>query len=451
MPGLRSRLYKWLLMPWLLILVVSTVSDYYLAVKPADSAFDNALTNTAAAIGALIQKENGKPVLHLMARTETALRMDTVDAISFAVFDESGDRIGGDASLPFMGRCDEICFHDVAPAGKPLRLALVPYRIDDARVFIEVAETTNKRTRMSRRVTIAGVLANLATILVTLLLIGVGIRVGLNPLETLRRKVAARTPRDLTPLPTEGIPNELRPLIGTVNQQFSLLAESLTSQERFLADAAHQLKTPLAALKSQIELAIGDGDDACRQRRLVEILEVLARIERLTHQLLALARAEPSAALQAQWQPVRLDLLAERIADSHLDRAIEHGIDLGFELEVAEVEGVRWLLNELLVNLVDNALTYGDRGGHVTVRCGRRDGDAFIEVEDDGPGIPPSERSRVFDRFYRLPGSRGDGCGIGLAIVREIAVSHAAKVTIADGAGEKGTCVTVTFSRPPAG
>jgi two-component system sensor histidine kinase TctE len=449
MSGLRSRLFKWLLVPWLLLLVLSTVSDYYLAVKPASNAFDNALTNTAAAIGALIQNEDGKPVLRLMARTETALRADTVDVISFAVFGASGARVGGDANLPFMGPCDQICFHDVKVAHTPLRVALVPYQFDRERLFIEVAETRNKRDRMSRRVTFASVLTNLAMITVTLILIGAGIRVGLNPLETLRRHIAARTPRDLTQLRTEGIPDELRPLIDTVNHQFALLMESLSSQERFLADAAHQLKTPLSALKSQIELAIGDSDDSSRQRRLAEIVAVLARIERLTHQLLALARAEPSATLQAQWQAVSLDQIAERIADSHLDRAIERNIDLGFELEAVSVEGVRWLLNELLVNLVDNALAYTGGDGHVTVRCGRRDGNAFLEVEDDGPGIAPDQRSRVFDRFYRIPGSRGDGCGIGLAIVREIAASHGAKVTIAEGAGGKGACVTVTFPRQP--
>jgi two-component system sensor histidine kinase TctE len=142
---------------------------------------------------------------------------------------------------------------------------------------------------------------------------------------------------------------------------------------------------------------------------------------------------------------VQLADTAERIAQSHLDTAIARDIDLGFELEAAAVEGVPWLLHELLANLVDNALAYVPAGGHVTVRCGQRDGKPFIEVEDDGPGIPLAERERVFERFYRPPGSPAGGCGLGLAIVREIATSHGAAIAIGDGAAGRGVRFTVTF------
>ena len=243
------------------------------------------------------------------------------------------------------------------------------------------------------------------------------------------------------------MPEELQPLIEALNRQFSLLAESLSSQERFLSDAAHQLKTPLAALQSQLELAAGDPDAASRQRRLSEMMEALGRVNHLTHQLLALARAEPSAGLQAQRQRIRLANIAESIAQSHIDTAVARDIDLGFELEEAEVDGVPWLLHELLANLVDNALAYVPAGGHVTVRCGQREQRPFIEVEDDGPGIPPTERERVFERFYRLPDSCAGGCGLGLAIVREIATSHGARVAIGEGAAGRGARIGVTF--PP--
>lgn len=448
MTGLRSRLFQWLAASAFLLLLGGMAGHYYLATEPANKAFDNSLTNTATAVGILIQKENGKPVLHLSARTESALRTDRFDLVYFSVFRENGDRIGGDDVLPFAGRCDEMCFEETQLAGRRLRMVVMPYRFDDERLFIQVAETTNKRDEMRHRVAVAIIGSNLIVILVALALIGWSVKAAFKPLDVLRRNISARSPRDLTPVSAESAPEELRPLIEALNRQFALLTESLTSQERFVSDAAHQLKTPLAALTSQIELAISDRDEASRQRRLAVTLDVLQRISHLTHQLLALVRAEPSASLQAQRQRVGLDTLIERLVDSHLDRAIARDVDLGFELDAAEVEGVPWLLRELLVNLVDNALAYAPRGGHVTVRCGRRDGRPFIEVEDDGPGIPPDERSRVFDRFYRIPGSGGDGSGLGLAIVREIAANHGAAISIGDGANSRGTCVTVNFAAP---
>lgn len=447
MDGLRSRLFQWLLVPWFLLFMGGMVSDYYLTIAPINDAFDDGLTNTAVAIGAMLHRENGDPVLRLAPKTETALRADRFDTVYFAVFREAGGRVGGDENLPFIGQCEkEACFHDIAVAGSLLRIAVVPYSLDDEPIFIQVAETTNKRDEMSRRATASSAGSNFAIILVTLMMIGWGIEAGLRPLEALRRYIAARPPRDLTPLRTDNVPEEIQPLIETLNRQFALLTESLSSQDRFLSDAAHQLKTPLAALKSQIELAADDADEASRQRRLAEMLGVLNRVGHLTHQLLALARAEPSAGLQAQRQIVRLDEIAGQFADSHLDRAIARNIDLGFELDSAEVEGVPWLLREMVANLIDNALAYAEPGGQVTVRCGRRGNRAFVEVEDDGPGIPPEERGRVFDRFYRVPGSGGGGCGLGLAIVRDIAASHGATVAIGEGAGGRGTRVTVEWA-----
>lgn len=446
MDGLRSRLFQWLLVPWFLLFMGGMVSDYYLTIEPINDAFDEALANTAVAIGAQIHREHGRPLLTLAAKTEAALRADRFDFIYFAVFRENGERIGGDADLPFVGKCEkEACYRDIAVAGALLRMAVVPYSLDEEQFFIEVAETTNKRDQMSRRATASSAGSNFAIILVTLMMIGWGIEASLKPLEALRRHIEARPPRDLTPLQTDNVPEEIQPLIETLNRQFSLLTESLSSQDRFLSDAAHQLKTPLAALKSQIELAAGDADEASRQRRLAEMLEVLNRVGHLTHQLLALARAEPSAGLHAQRQSVRLDEIAGQFADSHLDRAIARNIDLGFELDAVEVEGVPWLLREMVANLIDNALAYAEPGGQVTVRCGRRGNRAFVEVEDDGPGIPPGERSRVFDRFYRMPGSGGDGCGLGLAIVRDIAASHGAAVAIGEGAGGRGARVAVAW------
>ena len=450
MEGLRHRLLRWLLLPLVALTMGSLVVDYDVAVRPANDAYDEALANTALALSFHLQRENGQAVLKLTERAEAMLRADRVDRIAYAVFDATGRRVGGDSDLPYLGPADGTRFNDITLAGQAMRVAALPHKLDDETLLIEVAETTHKRDELSRRVTAALAGPNLALILITLVLVGWGIEVGLKPLERLRRHIAARPAKDLTPLPHESVPEELQPLIEALNRQFALLAESLSSQERFLADAAHQLKTPLAALQSQLELAIGDDEPASRSRRLFEMQEALTRVTHLAHQLLALARAEPSAGLQAQRQAVHLPAVAERIAQSHLDRAIERDIDLGFELEEATVEGVPWLLNELLANLVDNALAYVPSGSHVTVRCGRRGQRPFIEVEDDGPGIPPAERNRVFERFYRLSENAAAGCGLGLAIVREIAASHGATVEIGEGGDGQGARLTVSFPAPAA-
>lgn len=444
MEGLRHRLLRWLLLPLITVFIGGVAANYFLALKPAEDAFDYSLTNTAAAIAALIQREEGRPVLRLLPRTESVLRTDRVDRIYFALFTADGQRIGGDAELPFLGSHEGIRFHDVQTAAGPLRLTSMAHRFDDDFLIIEVAETTGKRERLWRTVLYGFSGPNLAMVLVTLLLVSYGIAVGLRPLERLRAHVAARSPRDLAPLPLEQVPEELQPLIEALNRQFALLSESLTSQERFLSDAAHQLKTPLAALSSQLELASDDPDPASRQRRLAEMMQATRRVSHLAHQLLALARAEPSAGMQAQRQRVRLADVAEGIAASHLDNAIARDIDLGFDLAEAEVEGVPWLLRELLANLVDNALTYAPPGSSVTVRCGQSDGHPFLEVEDNGPGIPPDEHERIFERFYRSPGSEGDGCGLGLAIVREIATGHGARLSLREAA-KGGAVFTVVF------
>jgi two-component system sensor histidine kinase TctE len=450
MEGLRHRLLRWLLLPLVALTVGSLVVDYDVAMRPANDAYDEALANAALALSLQLQRENGQPFLKLNEHVAAMLRADRLDRILFAVFDADGRRIGGDPELPYLGHADSLRFHDTTLAGQVLRVVALPHRLDGDPLLIEVAETTHKRDELSRRVTAALAGPNLALILITLVLVGWGIEVGLKPLERLRRHVAARSPKDLTPLPDESVPEELQPLIAALNRQFGLLAESLSSQERFLADAAHQLKTPLAALQSQLELAIGDADHASRSRRLAEMQEALQRVTHLAHQLLALARAEPSAGLQAQRQPVRLQAVAERIAHSHLDQAIARDIDLGFELEDAAVEGVPWLLQEMLANLVDNALAYAPPGSRVTVRSGRRERRPFVEVEDDGPGIPPAEHSRVFDRFYRLPESAPGGCGLGLAIVREIAASHGASVDVGAGGDGRGARFTISFPAPAA-
>jgi two-component system sensor histidine kinase TctE len=233
-------------------------------------------------------------------------------------------------------------------------------------------------------------------------------------------------------------------MLTRLNRLFALLRQASAGQQRFLADAAHQLRTPLTGLQTQIELAAAegrfDGDVERRQR----FDEATRRIAHLIDQLLLFARAEAAGAAPL-FEPVSLPTLLEQAASIFLDQALAREIDLGFEVAPATVVGIPSLLREALANLIDNALRYTPAQGVVTVRCGCRDQHAFLEVEDDGPGIPPAAREQVFERFTRLPAAPGNGCGLGLAIVREIAELHSAMVELANPDGGRGLRIALLF------
>ena len=236
-----------------------------------------------------------------------------------------------------------------------------------------------------------------------------------------------------------------------MNDLLSRLSAALAAQQRFIADAAHQLRTPVAALKMQAELAtrqVRDGELAITLQHLHTAADHAAR---LVGQLLTLARAEPGSHRSVMRQPVVLMALARDITREWVPRALTRSIDLGFDdaSAAATISADPFLIHEMLNNLIDNAILYTPAGGRVTVRIRLQDDRATLEVEDDGPGIPVEEQEKVFERFYRMPGGAPEGCGLGLAIVREIAQGHQAKVAIQAGAGGRGTRITVTFPSPP--
>jgi two-component system sensor histidine kinase TctE len=448
--GIHRRLFQWLLLPLAVLFVIGVFSDYQLDYKPAVDAYDQALADTALALSASLKQENGQVAMALSPQADAVLRVDREDRIYFAVFLADGTRIAGDDSLPFIGAAvGELDYRDSSANGEAIRVAIMRFVLDGQPVWIEAAETTRKRDRLRRRIMATTVGTDLLQILAVLTIVMVGVRVGLAPLDRLRAEIERRSPRDLSPLPVETVPEEVRPLIAALNHQFALLDESVASRDRFLADAAHQLKTPLAALQTQLELAMVDDDPVERRRRFGQMADGTRRAAHLVHQLLALSRAESSTELREQRVPVDLAALAERLASTHLDAAIAKGIDLGFELSPAVVMGVPWLLQELMSNLVDNAIIYTPSGGAVTVRTGERGGCTLFEVEDSGPGIPEDQTERIFERFYRLPNSGGDGCGLGLAIVRDIALAHGAEVRVRKP-GPAGALVVVEFPLSPA-
>ena len=272
-----------------------------------------------------------------------------------------------------------------------------------------------------------------------------GITRGLAPLARLSDEILERSPRDLRAINEGGAPAEAKPLVSALNKLFDQVDESNRNQQRFLANAAHQLRTPLAGLQAHTELAMAQPvPDACRAE-LEYVHSATIRTARLANQLLALARAEPGGNRPAEFARIDLRQVVEECADEWVHRSLAKDVDLGFDIAAAGVRGDAFLLRELLVNLIGNAVEYTQSGGRVTVRTGMGGTGAFLEVEDDGPGIPVAERERVLERFYRLPGTSGTGSGLGLAIVREIALAHGARVEIVDGQGGRGCCVRLNF------
>ncbi len=280
---------------------------------------------------------------------------------------------------------------------------------------------------------------------VTVVLVWVGIQLGLRPVKKLRDEIADRSPLDLRPIVESTVPREIVPVVVTLNRLFAMLRTSVQSQQQFIANTAHQLRTPITGMQAQLDLLAAEPAAQPIKGRLLTLQEGIRQLAHAANQLLTLARADPTANITAKNQIVHLDIIAGEVVAKFFDRALQADIDLGMEARPVCIHADPALLDDLLSNLVDNALKYTPPGGIVTVGTGPKNGKAYLSVEDTGPGIPESERSRVRQRFYRSPNSPGHGSGLGLAIVDEIATLYGATVTLSSGLHGHGTLVQVQF------
>lgn len=452
---LRDGLLFRLLLPMFAVLLVSGILSYALALKFARASFDHALLETARGVAQQLQVRNHRVSIDLPRAAIEMLIWDGEDHIHYQVASQRQGVIAGDAQMPLPAAedsKDRPKFYDASLEGEGVRavsLRVTGLESDD-KVMVRIAETQHKREAMTDDIVAAVVFPQLILILFAALSIWSGVRVGLAPLERLANAVNARRRDDPTLLSVAGVPLEARPLIDAFNGLLGRLGEALTAQQRFIADAAHQLRTPLAALKVQLERTLREQDPAEREQALQQLLESVERTARLSNQLLLLARAEPGSSM-GHLGRVDLRALAFDTGSRWVPRALQSGHDLGFAGSEAPVwvEGDALLLGELINNLLDNALRYG--GPRITLRVEQADGAApELSVEDNGPGIVPEERERVFQRFHRVPGSAGNGSGLGLAIVREIAQNHAAEV-ILECPEEGGTRIRLRFPVAEAG
>lgn len=408
------------------------------------------------ALSERIRSSGEEVAFDLPGAAEQVLRTDKYDTIYYHLRKPDGSALAGDPGLPPVPKGlvpeDGVIAYDGVYRGQPIRAIALLVPCGGQICTVQVAETTNKRRKLARNIVLSSLVPELLITLATLALVWFGVKRGLAPLEDLSNEIRARSARDLRPIDPGHAPEEAAPLVGALNQLFGQVAEASSNQQRFLANAAHQLRTPLAGLQAHTEIALAQSETSLAQgmpedirAQLEQMHRATIRTARLANQLLALARSEPGGYRADAFAPINLRAVVEEVADEWVHRALAKEIDLGFELAAVQIQGDAVLLREALGNLIHNALEYSSPSGRVTVRTGMRNDHPFLEVEDDGPGIPPAEREQVLERFYRVNGTAGTGSGLGLSIVREIAAAHRARIDIGSGEGARGCKVGLTF------
>jgi two-component system sensor histidine kinase TctE len=451
-PSLRHRLVNWLFTPLYLWLLFSTVTGYLAAVNLANRPYDLVLQERAKLLASRYSLTQG------VTQSELArLFPEAEGEFLFALYDSQGRRLASNGYLPAPRPADfrttSATLRNAQLADRKLRLlTLRTPGPDGDLLLVQAAEPVRARLALGRSILGNIVIPQFIFILIAGVAVWIGLKKGLEPLERMRRQVADRPRDDLRPVDETLAPSEVRPLIREVNALIERLKSMMEGQRRFIADAAHQLRTPFAGLRAQAELARREEASAPVKEALERICVGAQRCSRLVTQLLTLTRNEPEARLQSPLVLLDLGRIAQEATSHWAPEALQRDIDLGFESEPRQLplKGDEAGLRDLIDNLIDNAIHYTPAGGHVTVRVGYA-GSAWLRVEDDGPGIPPEQRSRVFERFHRIPGSGQPGSGLGLAIVREVVVRHGADLELSDASGGKGALFTVRFPHHGSG
>lgn len=451
---LRRQLLTWLSGPLIALWLISTIIDYDIADRFVNLAYDRALLESALDIGRQVKLQDGKIYIDLPKAALDMLQSREQGRVYYLVTGPQGEYIAGDPDMAVFTAAsplERVNYYDDVLRGRPIRaVALrVPVQPGSGKgsALIQVAERINTRTEFAGLIILRMVLPQAILIMLAAFLVWYAVKRGLAPLSSLRREIESRSHRDLSALSESGAPQEVQPLIRAMNDLLQRLSKTLQTQQRFIADAAHQLRTPVAGIKTQTELALRQTKSDEAQATLRQLHTATEQATRLINQLLSLARSEPGTQIAHTMERLDLSALARDAATEWVPRALARDIDLGFDClaQDAMVTGNVFLLREMLNNLLDNAIRYTPGGGHVTVRVTSHGNRLALTVEDDGPGIPDSDREHVFERFYRVLGSGTEGCGLGLAIVREIAIGHNAEIVLEQGTGGVGTAVRIVF------
>lgn len=441
--SLFGEILDWMLAPLLLLWPMSIAITYLVAKSIANQPFDHALEDSVTVLAQQIREVDGRIVPRTGGSARDLLRADDVDTVYYQIVAPSGEIQDGDRELPQPPEDDRdrpgaVHFRNGNMHGTQVRIAYSFIVLEDRGAeetrlaLVQVAETLEKRAKLANEIIKGVILPQFIVLPIVLALVWFALSRGLSPLAQLQERIRARNPDDLSPIDARQVPEEITPLVRSLNDMLERLKLSIDMQKRFIADAAHQMKTPLAGMRMQSELALRQTDQDEIHRSLEQLAKSSEAATRLVNQLLALARAENQPQAGAALLPLDLPELARSAVRDWVPASFNHRIDLGYEGpdDGIAIAGNPTMLREMLSNLIDNALRYTPPGGAVTVRVRAAGGMAVLEVEDTGPGIPETERAHVFERFYRILGSTAEGSGLGLAIVREIAQQHDATVEL---------------------
>lgn len=451
--SISDKLLQVLLVPLCLMFVLTALIAYNLAAWFANDSYDKELLNAAHAVAARLSKDENGLVADLPVAVQEVLRHNDRDQFFYQVLSPEKERLAGDAVLPMPINeinTDRPSFRNAVVNSQKVRMARirVPLHEDDTSiVIVQVARTLNARSELIHCIFLSIVIPQIFLGVISVCCVRYGVHDGLKPLIDLSREIQQRSQWDLNQIDGKGSPSEMIPFIEALNSLLERIDSHIEEQKRFVANAAHQLRTPVAGLRAYIEygrrIANGNSD-------IFDVLNQLDagtdRISELVGGLLVMARASERRIRQVDY--VELNDLSSEVTSELIRQAANKRVELFFQPSSRQsiVVGDKAELREMLSNVVSNAVMYTPNGGivNVTVKAGPP---PVVTVQDNGPGIPVTERKRVFERFYRVLGTRVNGTGLGLAIVNEIAHSHNATVELLDPQGQKGTLVRITFPK----
>jgi two-component system, OmpR family, sensor histidine kinase TctE len=443
--SISRQLILWLAIPLMLVALCGALVHYFNNVAPAVISSDRRLKEAASALMAHVVVKQGQASLDLSSDGKHAL--PGADSIRFALRDSQGRLLGGDASLPIVAMNPDTTelLAMTRIDHRTLRTLTTRFETQAGIITITVADMRTTNEPEARLGFMSTLLWDFVQLDITLVLVWFGILLGLRPIRRLRDEIASRSPLDLRPIVDSTVPREIAPVVVTLNRLFGMLRASVQAQQQFIADTAHQLRTPITGLQAQLGLLVAEPAAQPIRARLLTLQEGIKQLAHSANQLLSLARADSAANLSARSQVVDLRNIVNEVAAKFIDRALQSDIDLGVDAASISIRADASLLDDLLSNLVDNALKYTPAGGSVTMSGGEKNGRPYLAVEDTGSGIPEAERQCVRQRFYRMPNSPGHGSGLGLAIVDEIAQLYDATMTIETAQGGIGTRVQILF------
>ena len=468
--SLARQLLLWVLLPQLVLWMAGGVATYRFAAGYANQAIDASLLQASRSLARQLKPIGNGLLIDFPKAAQDVLEADPKDRLLYMVSSPPGQFILGNQALPPPPlppiqpaplALDTPYFYDgnmpssppdTSP-GKALRVVALYLNFGDdiyspQTMLVQVARSSANREELAQRILVDMLLPMSSLVLLMTVIVWLGIRAGLSPLVRLRQQVEGRAPTDLTPLQLSAAPRELWSLAAAINTLLAAVQNTVATQKRFIGDAAHQLRTPLAGLKSQTEIALESTTDPALRARLQRVHDSATRSAHLVNQLLTLARAEPESVMSQDRQRFDLHRMAQKLTAEWVPRALRARMDLGMDETANEpvwVQGNELLIREALTNLIDNALHYAGAGSQITVHVSADPNPArpmaCLRVSDTGPGLPAQDRERVFERFVRAT-DMGNGCGLGLAIVKEIVERHDGRVTLTE-AQPHGLCVRI--------